>query len=155
MPVYVFWLMWCGSLFFISYFTQLHLSINLNVTRSLTNTSLSLLFIPNLMSHPHHTSKKEEVSTAFDTLIPSLEAIAAGFKDMHKQMNKLKRVNDNLVDFNDSFGAFLFGLAANDTTVKWRSVRNIDIVIGTRPFLLIDDPCSPLPRAKLQSTRNI
>ncbi|OAD08361.1 hypothetical protein MUCCIDRAFT_76729 [Mucor lusitanicus CBS 277.49] len=73
------------------------------------------------MSHPHHTSKKEEVSTAFDTLIPSLEAIAAGFKDMHKQMNKLKRVNDNLVDFNDSFGAFLFGLAANDTTVKWRS----------------------------------
>ncbi|GAN09939.1 hypothetical protein MAM1_0305d09472 [Mucor ambiguus] len=77
------------------------------------------------MSSPHHTnansSKEEEVPTVFDELIPSLEALSDGFKDMHKQFVKLKRVNDNLVEFNDSFGAFLFGLAANDTTIAWRS----------------------------------
>ncbi|KAL9544574.1 hypothetical protein MBANPS3_007554 [Mucor bainieri] len=77
------------------------------------------------MSNPHHTSVngsyEEEEPTVFDTLIPSLEAVSHGFKDMHKQFTKLKRVNDSLVEFNDSFAAFLFGLAANDTTIKWRS----------------------------------
>ncbi|KAK4510560.1 histone deacetylase [Mucor velutinosus] len=77
------------------------------------------------MSNPHNinvnSSKEEEMHTVFDTLIPSLEALSDGFKDMHKQFDKLKKVNDNLVEFNDSFGAFLFGLAANDTTIKWRS----------------------------------
>lgn len=92
------------------------------------------------MSHPHHThahsSNGDEEHTVFDTLIPSIDALSGRFKDMHKQFDKLKQVNDNLVEFNDAFGAFLFGLAANDTTIKWRTVRSIYGVASTNPLCL-------------------
>ncbi|CEP19678.1 hypothetical protein [Parasitella parasitica] len=68
-------------------------------------------------------------SNAFDSLIPSIQKISNSFSDMHLQFEKIQRVNQSLVNFNNSFSAFLFGIAANDTTIRWEQApSNADII---------------------------
>lgn len=59
-----------------------------------------------------------------DDLHDSLKLTRDHLKKLNKNFVNLKRVNDSLVDFNDAFGAFLFGMAANDSTVEWNDVIN-------------------------------
>ncbi|KAG1078908.1 hypothetical protein G6F42_024030 [Rhizopus arrhizus] len=88
-----------------------------------------------MSSQHHNTSPHENEHTVFDTLIPPIEKLSDCFNGLHRQFDKLKQVNDNLVEFNDSFSAFLFGLAANDTTVKWRSLTTESDITKHKKYL--------------------
>lgn len=61
-------------------------------------------------------------ATCFDTFQEPLADLAASFELMHSNFEQLKQVNDALVDFNDAFGAFLFGMTANGSSIHWPQV---------------------------------
>ncbi|KAI7898832.1 uncharacterized protein BX663DRAFT_231581 [Cokeromyces recurvatus] len=65
------------------------------------------------------SSAKNQIETSFDPLIPSFKALADGLQSMHNQFESLVQVNNSLIDFNESFSAFLLAMAINDTTVNW------------------------------------
>ncbi|SAL99634.1 hypothetical protein [Absidia glauca] len=65
------------------------------------------------------TTKAPKTSTCFDQIAPSLLAMKTKFATMHDQLEQLKKVDDSLSQFNDAFGAFLFGLSANGATTQW------------------------------------
>ncbi|KAL7332154.1 hypothetical protein PS15p_204236 [Mucor circinelloides] len=88
-----------------------------------------------MSSQHHNTSPHENEHTVFDALIPPIEKLSDCFNGLHRQFDKLKQVNDNLVEFNDSFSAFLFGIAANDTTVKWRSLTTESDITKHKKYL--------------------
>lgn len=66
---------------------------------------------------------KSDNATCFDTFQEPLADLAASFELMHSNFEQLKQVNDALVDFNDAFGAFLFGITANGSSIQWPQVR--------------------------------
>ncbi|KAI8643397.1 hypothetical protein BD408DRAFT_431433 [Parasitella parasitica] len=74
-------------------------------------------------------------SNAFDLLIPSLQKISNSFSDMHHQFEKIQRVNKSLVDFNNSFSAFLFGIAVNDTTIRWEQTPSSADIIKHKEYI--------------------
>lgn len=43
---------------------------------------------------------------------------------MERRFEKLNRVNDDLVKFNDAFSAFLYGIVVNDTRIDWDQVHS-------------------------------
>ncbi|KAI8388642.1 uncharacterized protein BYT42DRAFT_560781 [Radiomyces spectabilis] len=57
--------------------------------------------------------------TRFEVLSNSLSAVSQSFSTMHGHFERLKDINDSLNRFNSAFGAFLFGMTANSTTVDW------------------------------------
>ncbi|ORZ10146.1 hypothetical protein BCR42DRAFT_113397 [Absidia repens] len=71
------------------------------------------------------TSSSSTTSTTFDQLAPTLLAMNEKFTAMNDQFQELKKVDDSLARFNDAFGAFLFGLSANGTTVQWPKTSTI------------------------------
>lgn len=69
--------------------------------------------------HDRTLTKAPKTSTCFDQIAPSLIAMKTKFATMHDQLDQLKKVDDSLSQFNDAFGAFLFGLSANGATTRW------------------------------------
>ncbi|KAJ2956641.1 hypothetical protein NQZ79_g7539 [Umbelopsis isabellina] len=67
----------------------------------------------------HEHASDADNATCFDTLQEPLADLAASFELMHSNFEQLKQVNDALVDFNDAFGAFLFGMTANGSSIDW------------------------------------
>ncbi|KAI9486607.1 MAG: hypothetical protein EXX96DRAFT_47961 [Benjaminiella poitrasii] len=61
-----------------------------------------------------------QAETSFDLLVPSFKTLADGLQSMHNQFELLTQVNNSLINFNDSFSAFLFAMAANDTLIDWK-----------------------------------
>jgi hypothetical protein len=59
------------------------------------------------------------LSPSFDSLIPSLVGLREKCAVLNAQMDQLKDANATLSCFNESFGAFLFGFAANGTVTQW------------------------------------
>jgi hypothetical protein len=101
----------------------------------------------------HHRSPNGQPNTSIEILTPSIKAISDSFKEMHTQFESLKRVNDSLVNFNKAFGSFLFGMAANDTTLQWKQVIYIYIYIYIHKIFYLNNqtysvffPCSMLLR---------
>lgn len=45
------------------------------------------------------------------------------FAAMHQHFEQLQTVNDSLIEFNNSFSAFLFGLASSTSALRWPQVR--------------------------------
>lgn len=76
----------------------------------------------NVNNSHHHRAPHVQPDSSIDIFVPSIKAIAGSFEDMHTQFQSLKRVNDSLASFNQAFGSFLFGMAANDTTLQWKEV---------------------------------
>ncbi|KAG2205320.1 hypothetical protein INT46_003808 [Mucor plumbeus] len=54
-----------------------------------------------------------------DALVPSIQMMSDSLGDIQHQFKKLQNINESLVDFNNSFSAFLLGIAAIDTTLEW------------------------------------
>jgi hypothetical protein len=57
-----------------------------------------------------------------DALVPSIQMMSDSLGDIQHQFKKLQNINESLVDFNNSFSAFLLGIAAIDTTLEWVQV---------------------------------
>lgn len=57
-----------------------------------------------------------------DTLAPSIQMMSDSLGNMQHQFKKLQNINESLVDFNNSFSAFLLGIAAIDTALEWVQV---------------------------------
>lgn len=66
-----------------------------------------------------HDTADVPLNPSFDSLIPSLVGFREKCAVMNAQMDQLKDANATLSCFNESFGAFLFGLAANGTVAPW------------------------------------
>lgn len=79
--------------------------------------------LPQNVTTASETSSTLDNATCFDTFQEPLADLAASFELMHSNFEQLKQVNDALVDFNDAFGAFLFGMTANGSSINWPQVR--------------------------------
>ncbi|KAI8582528.1 hypothetical protein K450DRAFT_227583 [Umbelopsis ramanniana AG] len=75
--------------------------------------------LPQTVTSTAETSSTLDNATCFDTFQEPLADLAASFELMHSNFEQLKQVNDALVDFNDAFGAFLFGMTANGSSINW------------------------------------
>lgn len=64
-----------------------------------------------------------EESTCFDELAGGVRAMGESFAAMHQHFEQLQTVNDSLIEFNNSFSAFLFGLASSTSALRWPQVR--------------------------------
>ncbi|KAI9259081.1 hypothetical protein BY458DRAFT_517711 [Sporodiniella umbellata] len=51
---------------------------------------------------------------------PALHQLSRSMRNVTDKFVKLKDLDIALVDFNSSFGSFLFGMQANDETVEWK-----------------------------------
>lgn len=65
-----------------------------------------------------HVIQHVTTDSPLDSLIPSLVGIREKCVVMNEQMDQLKDSNTALSRFNGSFGAFLFGMAANGAVVQ-------------------------------------
>ncbi|KAG0172195.1 hypothetical protein DFQ28_007476, partial [Apophysomyces sp. BC1034] len=61
----------------------------------------------------------EHPSTFFDVLEGQIGAVGDAFAEMADQLDQLKDVNDTLTRFNESFGAFMFGMASNASALRF------------------------------------
>lgn len=58
-----------------------------------------------------------------DTILgPALEQLNKSIRNVSDKYEKLNDLDGALIDFNRSFGSFLFGLQANNETIHWRHV---------------------------------
>ncbi|KAG1134659.1 hypothetical protein G6F38_013144 [Rhizopus arrhizus] len=56
-----------------------------------------------------------------DTILgPALEQLNKSIRNVSDKYEKLNDLDGALIDFNRSFGSFLFGLQANNETIHWR-----------------------------------
>lgn len=70
-----------------------------------------------------NNNQKRYINSLEDFSKP-LEAINKSFATMERRFEKLNRVNDDLVKFNDAFSAFLYGIVVNDTRIDWDQVHS-------------------------------
>jgi hypothetical protein len=87
----------------------------------------------NINNNHHHRTLNVQPDSSIDILTPSIKAISDSFKEMHTQFESLKRVNDSLACFNEAFGSFLFGMAANDMTLEWKEVIRKNLLFSITP----------------------
>lgn len=59
---------------------------------------------------------------ALDFLVEPFADLASSFETLQENFECIKDVNDALVNFNNAFGSFLFGLSVNGACVEWPEV---------------------------------
>lgn len=69
------------------------------------------------------SERDADESTCFDGLTGAVNALGNCFSTMHEQYEQLQKVNDSFIEFNNSFSAFLFGLASSTSALRWPQVH--------------------------------
>ncbi|KAI8338591.1 hypothetical protein BC941DRAFT_423305 [Chlamydoabsidia padenii] len=67
------------------------------------------------------TKGSQPTLTCSDDLTLTLVALRNKTVMLNEQMARLENFHNHISCFNNSFGAFLFGMAANNTTAQWRT----------------------------------
>lgn len=72
---------------------------------------------------------KNDYNIISDLIVPQVRILNDSMMTLDSNLQKLKNINDNLIDFNESFGSLLFGLMCNAWCVDFpkNTFQNTDI----------------------------
>ncbi|ORX57499.1 hypothetical protein DM01DRAFT_1334116 [Hesseltinella vesiculosa] len=79
-------------------------------------------------SFTSNTSSSHALTPSTERLTRSLTHLNTAFQTMNEQFRSMRKVDNSLSHFNNAFGAFLFGLAANASVVQFPSGPNEEIL---------------------------
>jgi hypothetical protein len=80
------------------------------------------VYVPFLSVTMTSNQQSSNEAQSFDTFIPSIVKVTKTFETLQRRLEKLEQVNSRLIIFNESFSAFLYGIAVTDATSVWPEV---------------------------------